>query len=551
MAPVVKRRRVSCAATDNQTSLGQLSGLPIEIIHKILFNLVGTENVHWQLRDVYNFFFTCKFAFALKQDFFHHIQCQLAIFDTAIFNVDPEDAQEAYRSEQVLRNFIRTLSVFHTGVKMHSHAFRFVDFYNHLLHDSHETVMENGVYVIENIHTHAMMSRNLERHIFTTKKTFLNICGMLTCPMEVCCALQPVIFMDVCNAINFEEHFFMSPWEFYIQFYCQDNFNDRVFPMPTVGLISLMSMLKRHLKFYSQTGKPKSKLTGIVVQIAHDLAKSEFSKNRPLNIMFISLLLCGGMCCDTALVANEYFKHAPKFSAKEAASIFMPELLLGDDEYCEDHVCSFDLQFLFLVCELDLATFRVFVDNVDGDRCQVFKELMRGYVSCAQKWDDDTSIPLYLNNVAAILHLFDDSWQVQSWENILGGRDPVEFLFPTSIVIDSKGQDGGIHNAHCGYDCAYEPHAMDDCDEHWFISKFVLDTGSAKLAALTRWEGETHSAILHNFAPWAMAHPQSHLMSVGDGVSLLACDYAQNHMKHWGKDAIMYAWMEAKNKNLF
>jgi len=356
--------------------------------------------------------------------------------------------------------------------------------------------------------------------------------------------MQPVILKYFCDAINFETHFVMPPWEFYIRFYCQVG-DEGAHLMPIIGLITLMSTLKRHLQLYFQTGKCRVELTKIVIEIAHILGTTDLRDNKQLNIMFFAMLMFGGLYCDTVLVASEYFKHAPKFDAKDVVSMFHPELLLRDDEFCEEEVCSFEIGCMVLMCELHLDTFHVLLDNVDGDKYHVFKELMRGYVDAAQKWDNQYEIPEYVNNLTPFLRLFNDDWEVHSWQELLGNRARVEFIFPTTIATDDRGRDAEIHTIHCGWDCEDETHAMDGCDGHWLVSKYILDCNSAKLAALPRWAGETHSAILHNFAPWAMAHPASGLMSVGNGDSLRACEYEKKHMQHWANDAT-YTWMRER-----
>jgi len=514
-----KRRKLS------DEHLGLFTSLPNEILHVILFHLLENTTTSICLKHVYQFFSTCKGAMALKADFFYQVQCRLSIYDIQWYRQPSlKKSRSPKRAEDVICQFAFAKNSCRKIVNM-CLEFR----------EIHKTFFQKNRYSFYDMLEKPQKSCiNMESHISVALTL-----GHAS-PLKLFLEMQPLGIEPFCDDIKFHT-LFVSPWKFFLSTYQESMIILRPPQLePGNALMYLVCTVGNHLELLSKIKRPIDELENILIEVAKVVGEK-------YRCMFVLLLVTWGMTSYSPVnVIREYFHHFKKFGIEDIHTLFHFE------DYLLKHTSNVliysDLFIHPMICNpLRREVFDLFVDNIAGDDFCKFKKLLGEYVSDMMEWVDEYTVnPVHASNLTLIFNHFNSSWGVTSWQNILSDEE-IEYIFPTTIEKDDGDQDHAhIHSV--GDDCGNIKNGhvvrLAGCRDHWMFSTFILDTGIEALARLPRYATESHSAILHNFAPWAMAHPNSNLITVGDGQSLVACKYKENHIDEWQEDkGMMITWM--------
>lgn len=517
---------------------GMFSTLPREIVYTILFHLLENTKVSIYLKHVYQFFSTCKWALALKADFFYYTQCQLSIHDIRWYQYPfLETSQSLKDAEGVFCRFACAKNSWRNIVDV---GLKFQQMYNTLY------VKNNYLQLRSACETSCISCTQMEIQMYQSLTL-----GEYS-PMKVLMEMQPLCIEPLYDTVGFYSLFGDSPWKFFFTTY-REFVNQKPKRKPVQALNDTMGAIRNHLKLYSDAKKPTDDLENILVQISKVVGEvycDPSGDSDVLGVIFVIILMVWGLpSYNIVTPIREYFQHFNKFNMNAIHTFF----------HIEDHLLEFNVSgmsmsdlyvYPFVSTPMHRELFDLFVDNIIGDDFAKFKKLLVEYVAMMREWMDESPglTPEYASNLTLILNHFQSSWGVQSWQDLLDDNLRIEFIFPTIINEDDDGNHYYIHSlGECEKTSNGRVVRSCGCRDHWMFSTFILDTGIQALVQLPRYESESHSPILHNFAPWAMAHPNSNLITVGDGQSLVACKFKEEHIDEWQEDKeMMISWMKSK-----
>jgi hypothetical protein len=536
---------------DARGTFGFFSVLPLEIVEEILFMLLnnGGGTAPLNLVDCYNFFTTCKSAAALKEGWFTRTANRMRV--TSFWGT---------KAEVSLRKLVSARHSLYAAVRLQTQFQMLTRFPSPQTQEIHN--LEDFIWHFRESAQDFQLQRS-KRLLYNHSKQCIQ--SLVASTMTTLIRFQPHMVDILWNDAHAPGKPVKSAWFFYIQNY--HNVDETNWEDPGGGDVFITDFLRpvqavirslNSLLHYCSHRHPV-----ILCDIARDLWLHRSELHRMvIPTFFAGVLTAAGRDVQgdvSMLVLEQAAKMGVQLDLSDVMTVFTdPDSNEDDDDGL--HLEEIDdpdgpagiRQFPRLYARESLTDhhFRALLKLVVQPPDVVFTTVIPHFLHKAMF---DESWETHPHALRLFLRLFEPSWGLRAWSDIC--PEHVTHLFPDVIEKDTRGRAKSAFQSfrNKGWDCDDNNCPKDscipwdtECTEHWLVSRFVLDTGIPELIALPRTVGETHSALLHNFPPMAMHHPNAALMPVPSLSTMRQVRYF-DLLLDWPQDMqFMLEWLQAR-----